>query len=60
MTSLEQNGMAGLLRELRNGIRAEIDESNTRHLSTHSESDDQPRNDETNTNNTHERIQLVL
>ena len=60
MITREQNGTAGLFRELQNGIRAEIEGSNKRHLSTHSGSDDQSRNDETITSSTHERIQLVL
>ena len=60
MITREQNGMAGLLRELQNGIRTEIEGSNRRHLSTHSESDDHSRNDETITSSTQERLQLVL
>ena len=56
----EQNGMAGLLRELRNGIEAEIEGTNRRPVSTFSEHDEPSRNDEVITNCTHERIQLVL
>ena len=50
MITLEQHGTAGLLRELRNGIKVEIEGSNRRHLSTLSQI----------ISGTHERIQLVL
>ena len=56
----EQNGMASLLRKLRNGIKAEVEGTNRRHLSTLSESDEPSRNDEVITNSTHERIHVVL
>ena len=56
----EQNGMASLLRELRNGIKPEIEGTNRPRSSTVSESDEPSRNDEVITNSTHERIQLVL
>ena len=55
----EQNGVAGLLRELRNGIKAEIERSNKGHLRMHSESDEPSKKGETMTSSTHECIPLV-
>ena len=60
MITREQSGMARLLRELRKGIKAEIEESNRRQLGAHSESDEPSRNDEMTTSSTHGRIQLAL
>ena len=56
----EKNGKASLLRELLNGIGAETEGTNRRHLSTFSESDEPSRNDEMITNSTHERMKWVL
>ena len=56
----EQNGMASLLREHRSRIRAEIEGTTRRHLSTFSESDESMRNEDMSTDGTHERIQLIL
>ena len=43
MVVREQNGMEGLPRELRNGIRAVIDESNIRCVNVNSESDERSK-----------------
>ena len=43
MITREHSGLAELLQELRNGIRAEVEESNGRQLNMHSESHDNTR-----------------
>ena len=53
----EKNGMASLLRELRNGMRWE--EMTSRYLSTFSESADSMKNEEMSTDGTHQRIQSI-
>ena len=52
--------MASLLRELRNGIKAEIEGKTRRHLSTFSESDEPMKNEELSTDGTNRRIRLAL
>ena len=49
----EKNGMASLLRELRN------DDETSRYLSTFSESADSMKNEEMSTDGTHQRIQSI-
>ena len=44
MITREQNGMANLLKELRNEIRAEVEETTRRHLNTFSDDDELSRN----------------
>ena len=60
MITREQSGMAGFMRELRNGIKAELEGSHRRQLGAHSESDEPSKNDEMITSSTHGRIQLAL
>ena len=52
MITREPKWMASLLRELRNGIKAEIEETTRRHLSTFSESDELMKNEELSTDGT--------
>ena len=44
MITREQNGMANLLKELRNEIRAEVEETTRRHLNTFSDDEELSRN----------------
>ena len=50
----EQNGVANLLRELRNGIGAEVEGTTRRHLCTFSESNEPMKNWEMRIDGTHE------
>ena len=59
MIDRERNGMAKLLRELKRGIRVEIDESR-RGANTNSESDEKSRDGEEDSTTYYGRIPLVL
>ena len=60
MITREHSGMAELLQELRNGIKAEVEESNRRQLNMHSESDEPLKNDEMISDNTHGHNPLTM
>ena len=60
MITREHSGMAELLKELRNGIKAVVEESNRKQLSMHSESDELLKNDGVTSGNTHGHIPLTL
>ena len=59
MIDREKNGMARLLRKLKKGIRAEVDESR-RGADTNSENNERSRDEDEDCTTYHERIPLVL
>ena len=56
----EQNGVANLLRELGNGIGAEVEGTTRRHLCMFSESNEPMENSEMRVDGTHGLSQLIL
>ena len=59
MIDREKNGMARLLRELKKGIRAEVNGSR-RGADTNSENNEKSRDEEEDCTTYHDRIPLVL